>query len=207
MTMNLLLDPNIAYVFLMGGFWLVVMSILTPGTGFLELGALLALGLAGWGIYSLPVNWWAIVILLVGVAPFLLAVRKSGRLGYLAISILALVIGSAYLFPGEGWRPGVHPILATLVSAATAGFMWWTTVKSLEAQRMALAHNIDAVIGQEGLTRTPVFREGSVWVKMEEWSARSKTLIPENTPVRVVAREGFMLVIEALEELPLVENE
>jgi len=43
--MDLLLDPNVAYMILVVGFVLGVLALFTPGTGFLEVGVLLAISL------------------------------------------------------------------------------------------------------------------------------------------------------------------
>jgi membrane-bound ClpP family serine protease len=59
-TMDYLLSPNIAYLVLVVGIVLSLMAIFTPGTGIFEIGALFALILAGYSVYNLPVNWWAV---------------------------------------------------------------------------------------------------------------------------------------------------
>ena len=64
--MSIFLDPNVAYLVLVVGFVLGVLALFTPGTGILEIGVLLALFLAGYSIYNLPINVWALVLLLVG---------------------------------------------------------------------------------------------------------------------------------------------
>src|SRR4030065_2623333 len=104
---ELLLNPNVAYLLLVSGFMLAILALLSPGTGLLEVGSLFVLVLAGWGIYNSEINLWALGLLLLGVFPFLLAVRKSGQMWLLAISVLALVVGSAFLFRGEGLQPVV----------------------------------------------------------------------------------------------------
>lgn len=199
MLLDFLLNPNLAYIVLVFGLWLMVMAILTPGTGIFELGALFAFAFAGFQMYSLPFNWWALVILVIGVVPFMVAVLRSRKLLFLGLSILTLVIGSTYMFQGDGWVPAVNPFLAVVVSSLTAGFMWFMTVKTLDAQHASPSHNLGLLIGAEGITRTPVHYEGAVMVKMEEWSARSKTLIPVGERIRVVGREGFVLLVEPWE--------
>ncbi|OQY37398.1 MAG: hypothetical protein B6243_00650 [Anaerolineaceae bacterium 4572_5.2] len=97
------LDPNLVYLFLVAFFFLAGIAILTPGTGMLEVGALLALILTAWGIYTLPINTWALVLLILGVLPFILAVRASKKILYLSISIASLVIGSSFLFKNDIW--------------------------------------------------------------------------------------------------------
>ena len=99
--MDVLLNPNIAYLLLVSGFALAILALFAPGTGLLEITALFTLILAGYSIYYLPVNLWALVVLVLGVFPFSLALRKSGQVRYLVVSILALVVGSSFLFRGE----------------------------------------------------------------------------------------------------------
>jgi len=80
MLFDSFINPNIAYLLLVGGVMLGIMATLAPGTGVLEAGALVVLVLAGWQMYQLPVNWWALAMLVLGVFPFILAVRHSGKL-------------------------------------------------------------------------------------------------------------------------------
>ncbi len=203
MLTDFLLNPNIAYLLLVAAFLLILMSLLTPGTGVFEAGAILTITLAGWQIYTLPVNWWALFVLVAGVVPFFLAVRRSGQRLYLIVSIAALVVGSAFMFRGEsGWVPGVHPLLASVVSISVGVFLWFVVVKTLEAQFSQPAHDLDQVIGALGMARTDIHYEGTVLVKMEEWSARSEEPIPSGSRVRVTGREGFVLVVEAYQGSP-----
>jgi len=194
-----LLQPNIAYLLLVSGLLFALLALLSPGTGFLEVGAAFALLMAGWEVYNLPINGWALGVLVLGVVPFWLAVRKSGNLWFLALSIAALVIGSAFLFQGEGWYPAVNPILALVVSTLTAGFIWLVTIKTLEAQRRTPTHDLGSLIGASGVAQTNIYQEGTVYVHREDWSAHSEVPIPAGAAVRVTGREGFVLRVEAVE--------
>lgn len=194
---EILLNPNVAYLLLMAGFLIAVLAVLTPGTGLFEIGTLFAWLLAGWSIYNLQINLWALIVLVIGVFPFLLAVRKSKQLAYLVVSIAALVIGSAFLFPSEDWwRPAVNPLLALVVSGLTGGFFWIVTRKVLEAEQVRPSHDLKALIGAIGEAKTDIHSEGSVQVGGELWTARSERLISEGSEVRVVDREGFILKVE-----------
>lgn len=200
--MDVLLDPNIAYLLLVTGFMLAVMAVLTPGTGVLEVGALFALLLTGWAVYQLPINYWALGLLILGVFPFLVAVRRSGEIVYLAISIAALVVGSAFLFRGESWLPAVNPVLAVVVSVVSGAFLWILATKTLEAAFARPVHDLERLIGAKGEARTEVHQEGSVYVSGEMWSAYSDQPIPSGTPVRVVGREGFILEVKPADDSP-----
>ena len=96
--MNFLTDPNIAFVLLVSGFVLATLALFAPGTGLVELGALFALALAAYSLASLPINVWALVILILGVIPFVLAMRKTRHWVFLLIGIAALVVGSIFVF-------------------------------------------------------------------------------------------------------------
>jgi len=196
MVQDFLLNPNIAYLFLIGGFSLSLMAVLTPGTGLLEIGAFFCLLFAGYGVYNLPINYWALAILLIGVFPFIWAVRKSGRLLYLGVSILTLVIGSAYLFKGNlWWQPAVSPVLALVVSILVGGFFWIVARKTLEADAAPPSHDLSGLIGAVGESKSHVHHEGSVQVQGELWAARSDEPIPPGSLIRVINRDGFILEV------------
>lgn len=202
--MDFLISTNFAFLIILAGVLLTVFAILTPGTGIFELGALLTIVLAGWAIFNQPINLWALAVLVLGVFPFLLAVRLTKQRANLSVSSIAFIIGSAYLFRGEEWwQPGVDPVLAAVGSISGGGLLWLMTTKILEAEATDLAHDITKIIGSLGEARTDIQKEGSVYVLGEMWTARSAALIETGSKVRVVAREGFILDVEALEN----ENE
>ncbi|MFN8433195.1 MAG: NfeD family protein [Anaerolineales bacterium] len=196
--MDFLLDPNIAYLFLLGGVVLAFLAIVTPGTGMLEVGAIFCFLLAGYAVYNLPMNWWALLILFLSVAPFLYAVQKPRRELFLGVSILLLVIGSVFLFAVDGWKPAVNPLVALFSSGVVAAFLWIVVRKSIQAADARPTHDLGVLVGQMGEARTAVHQEGSVYINGELWSARSVSEISAGSHVRVVAREGFVLVVEPI---------
>lgn len=201
MIENIFLNPNLAYLFLVGGFSMALIAIVTPGTGVLEIAAFFSLILAGYAVYSLPINYWALIILLLSIIPFIWAVRKSGKLIYLIISILALLIGSVYIFRGDNWwRPAVNPVLALVVSVLTGGFFWIVASKTLEANAVIPSHDLGIIIGEEGEAKSDIYHEGSVQVHGELWTARSNEPISNGSKVRVVGRDGFVLEVRKTDE-------
>lgn len=198
------LGPNLTYLFLVAFFFLAGVAILTPGTGLLEVGALVALMIAGWGVYTLPVNTWALVLLILGVLPFVVAVRASKKILYLIISIASLSIGSLFLFQsGVWWRPAINPILSLLTSVLVGGFFWFVFVRVLEAETAPPAHDLNQLVGAQGEAKTDFQggeEEGAVQVLGELWSARSSTPIRKGDTIKVVSRTGFVLEVEPLRE-------
>ena len=194
--MDFLLDPNVAYLILLGGVLLAMMSLASPGTGLFEIGAFFCIALAGYAIYNLSFNWWALLLLGLSIIPFVYAIQKPKRELYLALSILLLILGSVFMFPRTADQAIVNPFVAIIASGLVAGFLWIAVRKSVEATSAKPTHDLAALLGQIGEARTTINDEGSVLVAGELWSARSENPIPAGSSIRVLRREGFILIVE-----------
>jgi membrane-bound serine protease (ClpP class) len=194
--MDFLLDPNVAYLILLGAVLLAMMSLAAPGTGLFEIGAFLCIVLAGYSIYQLSFNWWALVLVGFSILPFVYAIQKPKRELYLALSILLLVVGSVFIFPRTGNQVVVNPLVAIVGSVLVTGFLWVAVRKSMEAAGVRPSHDLNGLVGKIGEAKTQVEEEGSVQVDGELWSARSEKTIPAGSSVRVLRREGFVLIVE-----------
>jgi len=202
--MDFLIDPNVAYILLVGGLVLAVLALFAPGTGLIEIGALFMLLLAFYGIANLTINLWALAILLLSIFPFVLALRQPRRWIYLLVAILTLIAGTIFLFRQPDGSLALNPWVATFVSLTAAVLIWLVGTKGLEAIRRRPAYDPASLVGRTGEARTPIHLEGSVYVGGEEWSAHSAQPIPAGSPVRVVARHGLVLEVEALPKPPTV---
>jgi membrane-bound serine protease (ClpP class) len=194
--MDFLLEPNIAYLILLGGILLSLMAIVTPGTGLFEVGAFFCLALAGYAVYNMPFNWWAIVLLGLSIVPFIYSIQKPKRELYLGLSILLLVVGSVFLFAVDGWKPAVNPFVALVASGLMFIFLWIVVRKTVQAAGARPVHDLETLIGETGEARSNIHEEGSVYISGEMWSAKSDEPISSGSTIRVVRREGFILVVE-----------
>lgn len=196
MPIDILSDPNVAYVLLVGGTLMAILGLFSPGTGFVELGALFAIVLAGISISNLPINTWALALLILGVIPFLLALRFSRKYIYLAVSIITLIVGSIFLIDPQEGILAIDPFLAVFVSVISIGFMWLVGTKGVEAIQLKPTHDMKRLADMLGVAETEIFREGTVYVAGESWSATSTQWIPEGARVRIIGREGLQLMVE-----------
>ena len=194
--MDFLLNPNVAYLFLIGGVFLAMLALAAPGTGLIEIAAFFCILLAAYSVYNLSFNWWALLLLALSILPFLYALRKPRREIFLVLSILLLILGSVFMFPRTSSSGTVNPLIAVIASAFVAGFLWVASRKSVEAAGAKPLHDLDALVGRTGEARTKIEEEGSVLVAGELWSAKSDNAIAAGSPVRVVRRDGFVLVVE-----------
>jgi membrane-bound serine protease (ClpP class) len=200
--MDLLQNPTITYLLIAVGLIIAVLAVAAPGTGILELIALGLLFTAGVAIfvYELAINAWALLVLLIGAILFVISIRRPRQIAVLVASIVAIVIGSAYLFQGpEWWIPGVNPFVALVVSVLSGGFFWFLARKAIEAGSAPPHQDLTALIGAIGEAKTDIYQEGSVYAGGEQWSARSDHPIPTGARVRVLERDGFTLKVEAIE--------
>ena len=138
--------------------------------------------LAGWDISQQAINLWALILLILGVIPFIIAVRRSRRLIFLAIALIAFVVGSAYLFQGATWyQPGVNPILAIVASIVAVGYLWIAGTRVLETGNLRPRHDLTTLIGEVGEATTDILDDGCVQIGSELWSARSGVRIQQGS--------------------------
>ena len=146
----------------------------------------------------------AYLILLGGILLAFLAIITPGtgilELG--AVFCFFLVGYAVYNWSMDGWGSfvsvlsGINLIVALLATASVTGFMWFSVQKSRDAAHAIPAHDLEGLVGQIGEARTEVHEEGSVQVGAELWSARSEKEIPAGSSIRVVGREGFVVIVE-----------
>lgn len=194
--MDILVNPNVAYITCVLALIAILAAIVAPGTGLIEITALLLIGVSAYLVYNIGMNLWALIVLLLSVVPFVIAIRSKNSLPYLIASILMIIGGSLFLFTGTGLKPLVDPLLVIGISALAATFVWFAAKKSIQAQKAKIIHDIDALVGETGEARTAIHQEGSILIGSELWSARSQQPIPSGQRVRVVKREGFILEVE-----------
>ncbi|MGD8553888.1 MAG: NfeD family protein [Anaerolineales bacterium] len=190
--------PNLLYLVLVAGIWLAALAIVTPGTGVLEVLALAAFVLAGLGTLRLPLNGWALGLLVGGAIIFGVSVWKRSVL-WLILAAAILSVASVFLFRLQDRSAPVNPLLAVVVSLLTLGFFWVVVRQGLLAHMRELAHDLSDLLNQVGEVRTAIDPMGSVYVAGELWTAKAESTIPAGSSVRVVGRDGLILVVEAVE--------
>lgn len=198
--MEFLINPDVSYVLLVLGLLTAALALFAPGTGLLEAGALIVLALAGYGIINLPVNGWALFILIAGVIPvaiaLLLRLPRKQKIGLLMGSVLIFLIGSALLFKGEGWVSAVNPILMLILWPLTLGITWFVAEKGTAAAVSRPVFDLDRLVGMVGQASSDIRGQGTVYVNGEEWSATSSMFIPAGSKVKVLRRNGLSLEVD-----------
>ena len=192
------LFPNLVYLLLMAGLWFAALAVVSPGTGVLELVTLVSLAAVGLATIILPLNVWAVALLIAGLVLFVISLQRSRPEIWLSISALVLSLGSVFMFEVEDGLMAVHPLLAVVVSILTLGYFWFAIRKAIVAQQADPSIDPARVINQIAEVRTKLDPIGSVYVLGELWTARAEMPLKPGTAVKVVGREGLLLVVEPL---------
>lgn len=188
--------PNLLYLILVAGLWLAALAVVTPGSGVYELLALLALATVGAGTTVVAMNPWAWVPVGLGVVAFVISIWSSRQEIWLVLSALLLTLGSAFLFRQEGGGAAVNPVLALISTLGSVGFFWIVVRNVRKAQRAEPVFDLSHVLGQVGDARTAIDPIGTAYVDGELWTVRAENPIQPGSPIRVVSREGLMLIVK-----------
>lgn len=192
------LFANLLYLVLVAAIWLAALAIVSPGTGTLEVLAFFAFLGAGLGTLFLPLNGWAVAVLVLGALTLVLALRWKPVELWLLISAAALSLGSIFLFRLPDGGAAVHPLLASVVSLLTLGYFWLALRQGILAHQARPTLDPSIVMGKIGEVRTDLDPVGSVYVSGELWSARAEELVPAGTHVRVEDRDGLTLIVTSV---------
>ena len=201
-------DPNIAFILLVLGILCVAVEFFHPTLVMGLIGAF-ALALSFYGSGSLPLNLLGVVLVVLGIAMFVLEPNIPSH-GLLVVGGLASFVVGAVAFYGS---PGPYlpaatvawPIIATMAAAAAAyGLIVVRTLMRMRHQLapigLGLVGTVD-VVGQEGLVEKDLAPLGTVFVAREAWSARlaGEGSARRGTRVRVVRKDGLTLIVEPVE--------
>ncbi len=194
--MNFLLNPDVAFVFLGAALLVTIFALLSPGTGILEGLALLLLVAVGYAVANLPVNAWALALLLLGIIAVIVTFRRVRKWYFMAGSIVLLVVGMVFVFRGENAITGINPLLAVIGAVGLGGFIWIAGTNISKASHQKPYSDLNRLTGMTGKAITDILAEGSAYIDGENWSATSDEPIPAGSNVKVVKRNGLVLKVE-----------
>ena len=191
--------PNIAFILLVLGLLGLYIEFSSPGLILPGvLGAIMAvLGLAAMSL--LPINWLGAALIVLALILFVLEAIFTSY-GIFGIGgAVAMVLGAMMLVEGP---PEFRITLATALGvglpfAAISVFLMTLVVR---AHSNKVETGGSGLIGEIGVTRTPLIPAGKVFVHGEYWDATSPVPLPEGVRVRVTAIEGLHLRVESLPE-------
>jgi len=198
--LNVITDPNVAYVLMMIGMLGLFFELSNPGVILPGVIGGIALILAFFAFQSLPINYAGLLLILFGIV-LLVAEIKIVSHGVLAIGvIISMALGSLMLFdsPEVGFRVSWWAIGPT--GAATAGLFLFVIAAGVRALGRPPATGAEGLVGKLATVRERLAPEGQVLVSGEIWRAvaQGEPLEP-GAQVRIVAVDGLTLRVAKTE--------
>jgi membrane-bound serine protease (ClpP class) len=197
--LNIISDPDIAYILLMLGLLGLLFELFNPGIIFPGIIGFISLVLAFYALNTLPVNYAGLALIVFGVVLLLLEIKVVSH-GMLAIGgIVALLTGSLMLIrPGSGlelMRISRALIISTV--AITSGFFLFVIGMGIKAQRRKPVTGIKALVGETAFTLDELNPSGRVGIHGEIWNAVSISgTINIGERVRVTEVKNLILYVE-----------
>ena len=192
--MEFLTDPNVIYLLLMAGLWISATGTYIPGTGVAEIaGAGLILGTV-YLMSLLTINWLAVIALVAGASLFfLLPLLKSEWENYAIAGLALQAVASFFLFA----ESSVSPILIAVGVLLAWGYHRTILRSILKMQRQLSSTQKDEfLVGERGRVMGTIEDRGTVQVKGELWTARSRSRLESGTEIVVTQQEGLELLVE-----------
>ena len=192
-VLNILADPNIAYLLMMAGMLGLYLEFSNPGLLFPGLAGGICLILALTAFQVLPINYTGLVLIGLGMA-LLIAEMFLPSFGILGVSgIAAFVLGSLFLFDTPDAELAVDRGIIFAASLAVGTFMFIVGSLAVRAWRRPVASGMEGLQGEIGEVRTPLTPQGKVWVHGEYWTAQSDEEIEVGQKVQIVEIDHMIL--------------
>ena len=189
-------DPNVAFILMLIGVYGLIFEFLNPGAVAPGLIGSISLLVALYALNLMPINYAGAGLVLLGIG-LMVAEAHIGSFGVIGIGgVVAFVIGAIMMFPSGA--PGFALSLSVVVAATliTAALFLLVLTMLLRSRRRPVVTGKEGLLGAEGETVAWDGAEGRVRVHGEIWRARAQQPLQAGERVRVVEREGLVLVVE-----------
>jgi len=191
--LSVLADPNIAYILLMLGFYGLLFELQNPGAILPGVVGGICIILAFFALSTLPVNYTGVALIVLAIVFFLaeIKVTSHGLLG--AGGVIALILGSLFLFEGDGVRVSWAVVLGATLT--TALFFLFVVAAGLRAQRQPVRAGARGMIGTRALVLERLAPDGRVRVGAEIWNAHSAHTVEAGSWVEITGIDRLTLVV------------
>ena len=198
-VLNVITDPNIAYLLMMAGMLGLYMEFSNPGTIFPGVAGAICLLLALQASQVLPINLTAIMLLILGMS-FMVAELFLPSFGVLGFGgLLALTLGSLFLYTPESQLIVDRSLILASVMMFGAALLLILTVIVRDRKRRART-GAEGLVGEIGKAVGAIDGTGRVRVHGEYWNAVSDEPIVENARVQIESVDGLTITVKREEE-------
>ncbi|MFI5132624.1 MAG: nodulation protein NfeD [Chitinophagales bacterium] len=197
--LDIISDPNIAYILLLLGMYGLLFELYSPGAILPGIVGVISLILAFYSMHSLPINYAGLALIIFAVILFLLEIKIVSH-GLLAIGgVVSLLLGSMMLIRSDSALDLVRISRSVIFAATAVSALFFLFVLSfgIRAQRLKVVTGIEAMIGNTGEVIDILNPAGTVRVNGETWNAESLAgAITRGEKVRIKEMKNLKLYVE-----------
>lgn len=195
---DILSDPNIAYLLLMAGILGLYMEFSNPGVIFPGVAGGIALLLALTSFQILPINYAGLALILLGMA-LLVGEAFLPSFGVLGIGgIIALTLGSLLLFDARGSDLVLDKKIVFTAVGTLSMFMIVIGYLVVQAHRRKPTLGVEGLLGEIAEVKVSLNPEGKVFVHGEYWYAAGDGEFDVGEKVKVAGFDGMILKVKRL---------
>lgn len=197
--LDLLSDPNVAYIFFLLGIYGLMFELYNPGSILPGVVGVIAMIIALYSLHTMPLNYAGLALILFAIILFIAEIKVTSY-GLLTVAgVISLTLGSIMLIEPGSSLEFIKISWSVIIPAVlfTAAFFAFAIGMGIRAQRRKPTTGIEGIVGEEGEAITTLNPEGQVRVHGEIWSATSTGgKIARGTSVTVVAVENLHLRVK-----------
>jgi membrane-bound serine protease (ClpP class) len=188
------------YLLLVVGLGMLLFEVFQPGFGVAGLAGIITAAIGVFGLWVLPVTWWAVALVVLGLLLYAVDTAIAGFGWVTLAATVSFAVGSANLYAADALALPWWLVAATTVSALVFFVFLMTSV--LRAQAGPEGVTVEDLVGRPGIVRSVLNPEGHVYIDGALWRARwtgATKRAKVGTPVRVHGVEGAVVLVEPYE--------
>jgi membrane-bound serine protease (ClpP class) len=194
--LEIISDPNIAFILFTLGSLGLVMELYHPGAIVPGVVGGICIILAFFSFQTLPINYAGVALIIFAIILFLLEIKVTS-FGVLSIGgVISLALGGLFLIDSPEPYLAVSKGVIASVVGITSAFFLFALRYILKARKRQVATGGEGLIGQAALVKQSIDPDGMVYIAGALWKAVADEPIEEGCKAVVVSVDGMILKVQ-----------
>lgn len=194
--LEIISNPNIAYILMILGFYGLYFELSNPGAIFPGVAGAICLVLAFYALHTLPINYAGLILIILGIGLFIAEAFITSH-GVLGIGgTIAMLFGSIMLIDSTAPALRISWAVILPVVALSAGMFIITVTIALRVYREKPDTGKEGLINMQAVAKTDIHTTGQIFMRGEYWSAWSDEPIRKDESVTVLEVDGLKLKVK-----------
>jgi membrane-bound serine protease (ClpP class) len=194
--LEIISNPNIAYILMILGFYGLYFELSNPGAVFPGVAGAICLILAFYALHTLPINYAGLMLIILGIGLFIAEafITSHGVLG--VGGTVSMLLGSLMLIDSSSPVLRISWIVIIPAVALSALLFIITVTVAVRVYREKPDTGKEGLVGMQAIAKTDIHTAGQVFMRGEYWSAWSDEPVPKGENVVVVSVEGLKVKVK-----------